>query len=178
MGWLFGARTFWVLLAGVIGIGVTAWQMLRKVSVEKVRERTVATGTAARGASAASAAGLVADTPKPAAAAPEVASTGAEDPVVAEAAVETDVEAGVEVAGGATEEPALKASEALDEPAAETAAFAATEPEAPALPEPGPYGEGSATPLDGGATPHESFTIKGNQDSMLYHPPESPYYGR
>lgn len=40
-----------------------------------------------------------------------------------------------------------------------------------------PYGIGSAAPLANGAAP-AGFTIKGNADSMLYHPPESPYYGR
>lgn len=42
---------------------------------------------------------------------------------------------------------------------------------------PGPYGPGSAAPLAGGAAP-SGFAIKGNSDSMLYHSPESPYYGR
>jgi uncharacterized membrane protein ArfC len=55
----------------------------------------------------------------------------------------------------------------------EPASFAA-----PVLPEPGAFGVGSADPLVGGASPHESFTIKGNADSMLFHTVESPYYGR
>ncbi|WP_336275738.1 sunset domain-containing protein [Nocardioides sp. B-3] len=46
------------------------------------------------------------------------------------------------------------------------------------MPAAGAYGEGSADPLADGASPHESFTIKGNADSMLFHPPVSPYYGR
>jgi large subunit ribosomal protein L17 len=37
--------------------------------------------------------------------------------------------------------------------------------------------EGSAAPLDGGAAP-EGYDIKGNEDSMKYHTPESPYYSR
>ena len=41
-----------------------------------------------------------------------------------------------------------------------------------------PFGPGSAHPLEGGDAPSEEFTIKGNADSMLYHPPESPFYGR
>lgn len=36
---------------------------------------------------------------------------------------------------------------------------------------------GSAMPLADGSAP-EGYTIKGNADSMLYHTPESPYYGR
>ncbi|MEU4195770.1 hypothetical protein AB0E69_27970 [Kribbella sp. NPDC026611] len=42
---------------------------------------------------------------------------------------------------------------------------------------PGRYGEGSAE-----AVPHQGppdgFTIKGNAQSMLFHTPDSPYYGR
>ena len=41
-----------------------------------------------------------------------------------------------------------------------------------------PFGPGSAHPLEGGDAPSEEYTIKGNADSMLYHPPESPFYGR
>jgi hypothetical protein len=41
----------------------------------------------------------------------------------------------------------------------------------------GRYGEGSAD-----AVPHQGppdgFTIKGNAQSMLFHTPDSPYYGR
>jgi hypothetical protein len=40
---------------------------------------------------------------------------------------------------------------------------------------PGPYGVGSAKPGAGGSGP-EGWTIKGNEDSMLYHTPESPSY--
>jgi large subunit ribosomal protein L22 len=36
---------------------------------------------------------------------------------------------------------------------------------------------GSVMPLADGSAP-EGYTIKGNADSMLYHTPESPYYGR
>jgi hypothetical protein len=41
----------------------------------------------------------------------------------------------------------------------------------------GPYGAGSAAPLSDGSAP-AGYTIKGNADSMLYHTPASPYYGR
>ena len=40
----------------------------------------------------------------------------------------------------------------------------------------GPYGPGSAEPLEDGSAP-EGFDIKGNADSMLYHVPGSRYYG-
>jgi large subunit ribosomal protein L4 len=41
-----------------------------------------------------------------------------------------------------------------------------------------PFGAGSAHPVDGGDAPSDTYTIKGNADSMLYHPPESPFYSR
>jgi len=41
-----------------------------------------------------------------------------------------------------------------------------------------PFGEGSALPLEDGSAPSDDFTIKGNAGSMLYHPPESPFYKR
>lgn len=50
-------------------------------------------------------------------------------------------------------------------------------PEVPVVIPPGRYGEGSAD-----AVPHQGppdgFTIKGNAQSMLFHTPDSPYYGR
>jgi len=41
-----------------------------------------------------------------------------------------------------------------------------------------PFGSGSAHPIEGGEAPSAEYVIKGNADSMLYHPPESPFYGR
>jgi hypothetical protein len=53
----------------------------------------------------------------------------------------------------------------------------ATGPQVRAAAPPGRYGEGSAD-----AVPHQGppdgFTIKGNAQSMLFHTPDSPYYGR
>ena len=43
------------------------------------------------------------------------------------------------------------------------------------LDETGPYGPGSAEPLEDGSGP-EGYDIKGNEDSMLYHVPGSRYY--
>jgi hypothetical protein len=51
------------------------------------------------------------------------------------------------------------------------ATLAATEPEIP----PGKFGPGSTTPGPGGSGP-EGWTVKGNEDSMLYHTPESSGY--
>ncbi|MGI9000326.1 MAG: hypothetical protein ACR2GH_01530 [Pseudonocardia sp.] len=41
-----------------------------------------------------------------------------------------------------------------------------------------PYGAGSARSLPDGSPPGPDYTIKGNEDSMLFHPPTSPYYKR
>ena len=40
-----------------------------------------------------------------------------------------------------------------------------------------PFGEGSAAPLADGSAP-AGFTVKGNQGSMKFHTPDSPWYGR
>ncbi len=41
-----------------------------------------------------------------------------------------------------------------------------------------PYGEGSHAPGDDPETAPDGYPVKGNADSMKYHTPESPYYGR
>ncbi|MEJ3657873.1 hypothetical protein WEH80_33400 [Actinomycetes bacterium KLBMP 9759] len=61
-------------------------------------------------------------------------------------------------------------------PGAQAVASAVAVADAPSY-EPGPY-PGSAKPAADGTAPTPEFTIKGNADSMLYHTPESPYYGR
>ena len=48
---------------------------------------------------------------------------------------------------------------------------------APAAAGDAPFGEGSAAPLADGSAP-EGFDIKGNQGSMKFHTPDSPWYGR
>lgn len=41
-----------------------------------------------------------------------------------------------------------------------------------------PYGPGSTSALADGSAPSEQYAIKGNPQSMLYHPVGSPYFGR
>ncbi|HEX7352337.1 50S ribosomal protein L4 [Brachybacterium sp.] len=60
---------------------------------------------------------------------------------------------------------------------AKAAAAPAAAPAAPAAAEEAPFGEGSAAAQADGSAP-EGFTIKGNQDSMKFHTPDSPWYGR
>ncbi|MBW0119843.1 sunset domain-containing protein [Pseudonocardia oceani] len=40
------------------------------------------------------------------------------------------------------------------------------------------YGPGSAAPLPDGSAPGPEYTIKGNAQSKLFHPPSSPYFRR
>ena len=64
--------------------------------------------------------------------------------------------------------------------AAGLVALAATdspEPETSREPEPGDFGPGSANSGPDGGGP-VGWDIKGNADSMLYHPPDSPYYSQ
>lgn len=85
--------------------------------------------------------------------------------VVAEATGATR-RAAADAAAAATPKAEAVTDEAA--PAEETVADADTSAE-------GPYGADSAAPLDGGEAP-EGFTVKGNEDSKLYHSPESPSY--
>jgi len=42
----------------------------------------------------------------------------------------------------------------------------------------GELGPGSASPLDDGGAPDPAYTVKGIAQSMVFHTPESPYFGR
>ncbi|TDW14220.1 sunset domain-containing protein [Kribbella kalugense] len=68
-------------------------------------------------------------------------------------------------------------SRVMDAPTLFDVEPAVPQPAPPAKVAPGRYGEGSAE-----AVPHQGppdgFTIKGNAQSMLFHTPDSPYYGR
>lgn len=73
---------------------------------------------------------------------------------------------------GAVEEAAPDVTgEAVEAPSAEVVEAS------PEQSETGPYGPGSAAANEDGSGP-EGWTIKGNAGSMLYHPEDSPYFGR
>ncbi len=102
--------------------------------------------------------------------APAAESTGA----ASEAAESTEVAA--ETAEAPLEEPV--ATDAVIE--AETTAPATVETEAVVETAPateGEFGADSAAPLEDGSAP-EGFEIKGNKNSMKFHAPSSPWYGR
>ena len=67
-------------------------------------------------------------------------------------------------------------ADAAAKPAKQASVTADDEVTAPAESD-APYGEGSHAPLDDDSEP-EGFPIKGNADSMLYHGPDSAYYGQ
>lgn len=97
-----------------------------------------------------------------AAPAEETGPTAGENAVdEAEGATATPAETGV----SSTE--AVEATEAPEAPAEESTSTTDT-----------PYGEGSHAPLADASEAPEGFPIKGNEDSKIYHVPESPHYGR
>jgi len=67
-------------------------------------------------------------------------------------------------------------ADAAAKPAKQASVTADDEVTAPAESD-APYGEGSHAPLDDDSEP-QGFPIKGNADSMLYHGPDSAYYGQ
>jgi large subunit ribosomal protein L17 len=82
------------------------------------------------------------------------------------------------------EAPAAEDTAAEDTAAEDTAAEDVAEVEETdeveesASTEDAPYGEGSHAPLGDPDEAPEGFEIKGNADSMLYHLPGTPFYGR
>ena len=100
-------------------------------------------------------------------AASEVAPETAEITPLADVATEAPAEEVLE-----TEAPVEAAAEVAVQAPVEAAAEVV--PEAPAA---APYGEGSAAPLEDGSAP-EGYEIKGNADSMKFHAPSSPWFGR
>ena len=104
----------------------------------------------------------------PAAAAADEADVTAE-PVGAEpAGAELAAESTVEVT-----DAAAAVAEAEGDVESAIVAFADLPPED--TDEGGPYGPDSVGPTEDGSAP-EGFTVKGNEDSKLYHTPESPSY--
>jgi small subunit ribosomal protein S2 len=105
---------------------------------------------------------------------------GADKAAAAEAPV-APAEAPAETPAATVEAPVVEA------PAAEAPAVVETPAEAPvaeapaavvdAAPAEPKFGPDSAAPLEDGSAP-EGFEIKGNADSMKFHAPTSPWYGR
>jgi hypothetical protein len=170
MGWLIRHNWLWSLLAFLLGAAITWFLLVRReqsapaLVEEQVEEREeVLVGAAVGGHTFEQSAG---QTFEPAAEGPVAVEVREESqaPVVPEPAFSRRMEP------ERVEEPTLFDHEPDDE-------TTATEPQVRADVPPGRYGEGSAD-----AVPHQGppdgFTIKGNSQSMLFHTPDSPYYGR
>jgi hypothetical protein len=160
MGWLLRHNWLWSLLAFLLGAGITWFLLVRReqhapaesAAEEPVEEKEEVLVGATVGAS--EAAVRAPEEPRPA---PATDVPRAPEPVFS---VRMDAER--------VREPTL-----FDDHDDTNA----TEPQVQAVVPPGRYGEGSAE-----AVPHQGppdgFTIKGNAQSMLFHTPDSPYYGR
>jgi hypothetical protein len=153
MGWLLRHNWLWSLLAFLLGAAITWFLLVRReqqLAPAAVDEPVEEKEEVLVGASVGAVHAPVADVPR----APEP------EPVEAAPAFSRRMDA-----------------ERLAEPTLFDDDAAATEPQAPVDVPPGRYGEGSAD-----AVPHQGppdgFTIKGNAHSMLFHTPDSPYYGR
>lgn len=180
MVWLAQHNWVWALVAFALGALITWLQLVRRVAVA---------GTVPDTAGPAGVGTRVVQSEEPAAAPPEVEEAQADESGVATPLPPTITKT-FDEGPGANVSPVLRPAARLGRSSLAGGApdDARVEPDAepdadsPELSEPnipeGPYGEGSAEPLADGAAPNSSFTIKGDADSMLFHTPESPYYGR
>ncbi|TDU82330.1 hypothetical protein EV138_7220 [Kribbella voronezhensis] len=159
MSWLFRNNWPWSLLAFLVGAIITWFLLARRqqpraapaAARQAAEEKTdVLVGAGVRAAGTPDAAPPRSPDPEPVPAGPAAPATPAPPVVPAQFSQRMD--------GGEPAVPTL-----FDEPMDDVP--------------PGRYGEGSAD-----AVPHQGppdgFTIKGNAQSMLFHTPESPYYGR
>ncbi|RZT13384.1 hypothetical protein EV649_6575 [Kribbella sp. VKM Ac-2569] len=169
MSWLLRDNWLGSLLAFVVGAGIT-WVLLDRrrpaPAIPTLAPPTPAAPPAKRATPAPTAAPAQpspAPEPAPAAPAPPTAAPAPAAPAGSRGEVEQPVFSQL-MGGEATLFDHIQ-------PTADTA------PDAPTDVPAGRYGEGSAD-----AVPHQGppdgFTIKGNAGSMLFHTPDSPYYGR
>jgi large subunit ribosomal protein L22 len=109
--------------------------------------------------------------PTPAAEEPTAEETAQDQADESASAEVVDEDAAADVTERIAEDGDAEAADDSGEDAAEG------EVEESASTDDAPYGEGSAAPLEDGSGP-EGYDIKGNVDSMLYHTPQSRYYGQ
>ncbi|WP_198676020.1 sunset domain-containing protein [Kribbella monticola] len=173
MSWLFRNNWPWSLLAFLLGAIITWFLLARRpqpqVAPVAARQATEEKADVLVGA-AARATGTPDASPPPSPATPK--PTPAKPAAPAEPAIPAEHAVPVEPAEPAV--PVAQFSQRMD--AGEAAVPTLFDEPMDDVP-PGRYGEGSAD-----AVPHQGppdgFTIKGNAQSMLFHTPESPYYGR
>ncbi|GAA1622237.1 hypothetical protein GCM10009744_06850 [Kribbella alba] len=196
MGWLLRHNWPWTLVVFLLGAVIT-WVLLgrrqqskapveaRREAEEPVEEKTLV--GAGVGATASEPAARTTPAPASRRFEPDPPEVQIEPPApvtAAPPAPEPDQPAAPEPAVQAPPEPKVpvfsRRMEAADDQAVPTLFDAPVEAEivVPAKEVPaGRYGEGSADAVQHQGPP-DGFTIKGNAQSMLFHTPDSPYYGR
>jgi large subunit ribosomal protein L17 len=146
-------------------------ELVEPLAEQVVAEAEGATRRAAKKTAKTAAKKAPAKTPAPAAAAADEAGITAEP--AADSSVEiTDSTVAVAEAAGGADQPAVAEVAFADLPAGDDTTEAGPTVDATAE---GPYGADSAGPTEDGSAP-EGFPVKGNEDSKLYHTPESPSY--
>ena len=124
----------------------------------------------------------------------EATETPLEEPVATDAVVAAEVSTGstdeesvvatgstgstdeeTEVSTGSTDEESVVSTGSTDEET-EVSAGSTDEDSAPSA-DGGEFGPDSAAPLEDGSAP-DGFEVKGNKNSMKFHAPSSPWYGR
>jgi small subunit ribosomal protein S2 len=144
-----------------------------------------ATGATSEAAEVAEVAAESTEAPATEAATEAPATEAATEEPAAEAATEAPAtEVATEEPAAAAEEPAATApaevtaevTTTAPEPVTAEAVVSTSAPEDSAAAEAG-FGPDSAAPLEDGSAP-DGFTVKGNKNSMKFHAPSSPWYGR
>jgi small subunit ribosomal protein S2 len=141
---------------------------------------TAATGDAAAEAPAAESTGASVEAAEAVEVAAETPEVGAETPDVAATPVAEVAEApGAEVTEVAVESDTTAPAGVEAEAVVTTGATDATDAtdDAGSTDEAGEFGPDSAAALEDGSAP-EGFEVKGNKNSMKFHAPSSPWYGR
>jgi hypothetical protein len=173
------------LLVPVLGLGVAAWAVHRKLGERRSLDdgwQPLPPAPLVVPSAPRTAAGPVLP-PVPDDAVAEPAAAGPAEPVAAEAATDLPAEpvqqAAVEPAPSGAEaepvEPAEPAERARTRAVAAAAAVASVT--APALPDT-PFGPGSLRALDDGSSPDPEYTVKGKSATKVFHVPGGAYYTR
>lgn len=180
MSWLYGQTWLWYLIAFAVGV-LLAWLFLVRPQERRLRQLSTgaAVGTAGPERPAPESAIPNSPTPESPAPKPPAPESLAPGSLAADSLAADSPTPALPAPAFVAADPALSTLDTGGLPiqrpaAAPVAPGGASAPEAVAA---GPY-PGSALAGPAGAAPGAGFTIKGNSDSMLFHTPESPYYGR
>jgi outer membrane biosynthesis protein TonB len=158
MGWLIGEYWPWLLFAALLGAAASWGLTLRNVDVHTPPSRG---------------AGAAEPEPEPE---PEPEAELEPEP---EPEPEPAPEPAPEPEPEPAPEPEPEPGPVVDPLNVAAKHFDRKDPQPPETsPVAGDFGPGSAQPLPDGSAPEAGFTIKANVTSLLFHTPESPYYGR